>query len=308
VAKRGSSYRHSIDAREIVLTLLIDDPGLFPPARKPMDQAIADHERARAGAAAFMLGRFLCPVSRLDELAQQVEERWSSLGAICDGTGPDWLAALDRDLARLASFSHSGDVDCIELRVPPEAAKLDIERLVDLVRRRLPGRTISTFLEVSDRERGKIAATLEAIAATPSTPSLGAKLRCGGLDATAFPPAAAVAAFISHCRQLRLSFKTTAGLHHPFRTPDRDLHVLQHGFVNLLAATALPAVDLGDVIEESDASAFELGPTGLGWRGHHADAQALERARHLFSAFGSCSFEEPVEDLASYGLLPAGVA
>jgi hypothetical protein len=180
--------------------------------------------------------------------------------------------------------------------------------VIGLVRGRLPGWTISTFLEVSGREAGTIAATLEAIAGVPSTSLLGAKLRCGGLDAAAFPSATTVAAFISHCRRLRLPFKATAGLHHPFRTADRDLDVLQHGFVNLLAATALTSAEPAEVVGDSDATAFELDRTGLRWRGHTADAQALDRARRSFTAFGSCSFEEPVEELVSYGLLPAGVA
>ncbi|MDP9386274.1 MAG: hypothetical protein M3P50_13810, partial [Actinomycetota bacterium] len=57
------------DARLALLGALIDDAGLFPPARKAMDRAIADHRAAQAGEHCWLLGRFLCPASRLEELA-----------------------------------------------------------------------------------------------------------------------------------------------------------------------------------------------------------------------------------------------
>src|SRR5688500_5186576 len=100
------------DARRVVLDRFIDDAGLFPPARKPMERAVADHRAARAGAHAWMLGRFLCPVSRLAELAQAEPDADWRLGAIAD--------RQDRrgDLGRVAAYDGPGTVDAIELRLP----------------------------------------------------------------------------------------------------------------------------------------------------------------------------------------------
>jgi hypothetical protein len=56
------------DARQALLSRLIDHAPLFPPASLPLPDAITEDERARASRDAFMLGRFVCPATRLDEL------------------------------------------------------------------------------------------------------------------------------------------------------------------------------------------------------------------------------------------------
>ena len=100
-----------------------------------------------------------------------------------------------------------------------------------------------------------------------------------------------------------LPFKATARLHHPFRTRDEQIGVLRHGFVNLLAATALVGGDGAAIIGEADPAAFELSAVGLRWRDRVADADTLARARAMFTAYGSCSFDEPVADLVAHGIL-----
>jgi hypothetical protein len=251
---------------ERALERLIDDAGLFPPARKPMERAVADHRAARAGPYAWMLGRFLCPASRLGELAQAGPDPAWRLGVIAD----DWP---------LPAYRGAGSIDAIELRWRGDVPDAP------------PG--VHAFVEVTD------VAVLPALAEA----GVGAKIRCGGLSADAFPSDEAVAAFISRCSRLGLRFKATAGLHHPFRTRDEQIGVLQHGFVNLLAATALPDADTVAIVAEVDPGAFSLDSSGLRWRDRRADADALVRARQLFTAFGSCSFDEPVADLVAHGIL-----
>ena len=56
------------DARVALLSRLLDHAPLFPPASLALEDAVAEDERARASRAAFMLGRFVCPASRLAEL------------------------------------------------------------------------------------------------------------------------------------------------------------------------------------------------------------------------------------------------
>ncbi|HEX2086841.1 MAG TPA: hypothetical protein VHF89_14270 [Solirubrobacteraceae bacterium] len=265
-----------MDAPRILFERLIDDAGLFPPARKPMEQAVADHRAARASEHAWMLGRFLCPASRLPGLAQETD---LEVGAILDG--PDWradLAAVER---------HPGNVVLVERRLPPAP---DAPALVEAA----GGREV--FLEVPWDDPRTLTTALEDVAAAGA----GAKLRCGGVTPEAFPPDEAVARFITECRRLGVRFKATAGLHHPFRTPDAELGVLQHGFVNLLAATAIVEADTVAIVAERDPAAFAFPGESIGWHGNFGDAA---EARASFTAFGSCSFSEPVEDLTSHRLL-----
>ena len=51
-----------------LLERLIDHAPLFPPAALPLDEAVAEDERAQASPHAWMLARFVCPASRLAEL------------------------------------------------------------------------------------------------------------------------------------------------------------------------------------------------------------------------------------------------
>jgi hypothetical protein len=56
------------DARLALLSRLIDHAPLFPPASLALADAVAEDERARASRSAFMLARFVCPATRLDEI------------------------------------------------------------------------------------------------------------------------------------------------------------------------------------------------------------------------------------------------
>jgi len=57
-----------MDARHALLQRLIDHAPLFPPASLQLDEALADHRRARSSSEAWMVARFVCPASRLAEL------------------------------------------------------------------------------------------------------------------------------------------------------------------------------------------------------------------------------------------------
>jgi hypothetical protein len=252
-------------AAETLLARLIDDAGQFPPARKPLEQAVADYRSARQGPRGWMVGRFLCPASKTQDGGLP-----RTVGVVADGD--DWEMDLDTAV--------SIGADAFELRDPGTDAYL-----------LLAAAPVDVFIEG--------ATDFEALHAH----QLGAKIRCGGLTADAFPPDAAVAEFIRACRRHGVAFKATAGLHHPFRTRDEAIGVLQHGFVNLLAATLLDDVEA--VLAEEDPQAFVIGVDGIRWRGESASREAVEEMRGLFTAFGSCSISEPVEDLIEHGVLHA---
>ena len=119
---------------------------------------------------------------------------------------------------------------------------------------------------------------------------LRAKIRCGGEHV---PSVDELAAFMQNCRERKLPFKATAGLHHAVRQGEA------HGFVNLLAA----AVFDEEALAEDDAAAFRLNETHFMWRDRDAAPIEILNARELFVGFGSCSFFEPVDELKALGLL-----
>ena len=120
-----------------------------------------------------------------------------------------------------------------------------------------------------------------------------AKVRCGG---ERVPTVDELAAFVRRCRDLGVPFKATAGLHHAVRTGG------EHGFLNLLAASCLGFEEA--VLADEDPAAFRLTPERFSWRGQGCDGEKVaEVRRDLFTSFGSCSVQEPVDELEKLGIL-----
>lgn len=121
-------------------------------------------------------------------------------------------------------------------------------------------------------------------------PGARAKVRCGGARV---PSVEELAAVVRECRERGIVFKATAGLHHALPTGG------EHGFLGLLAACVF-----GEEEEALRDDAFELDAESFRWRGRSAGPEELARVRaELFAGFGSCSFEEPVEELRELGIL-----
>ncbi|MBI1900900.1 MAG: hypothetical protein HYS13_07285 [Planctomycetia bacterium] len=135
------------------------------------------------------------------------------------------------------------------------------------------------------------------------------KYRTGGPKAEDFPSAELLGLHVSNC-QMGIAFKCTAGLHHPLRHYDAALGVWQHGFINVLVASVLssarqlPAPVLEELLEETSPAAFTFTDTKLRWREHSATLAEIDQARsRVMISFGSCSFDEPCQDLRELGWL-----
>lgn len=138
-----------------------------------------------------------------------------------------------------------------------------------------------------------------------------AKVRTGGVTATAIPSVADVADFIRSCADRRLAFKATAGLHHPVRAEQALTYeanaprAVMHGFLNVFLAAAFAwhgDRDLEPILAETEPGAFRFDDRAR-WRDRSLAADQVRDARlHFAHSFGSCSFDEPVRDLESLGL------
>lgn len=291
-----------MSALETLLDGLVDYAGLFPPAALPMRAAVENYATYRVGARRGMLARFVLPVARLDEFLREV----SAVEAHTDAS-PWALSVLagPQDAATISAFNreHGGRwrIDTIEAKAasPSDVAALALA---------YSGLTVYVEIPVDDDPTELV----QAIARH----HLRAKIRTGGLTAEAFPAPASVLRFLAECVQRQVPFKATAGLHHPLRgeypltyEPDAPRGTM-YGFLNVfLAATLLHAGHepeaLAALLDERDPRAIEADANGISWRGRHASAAQVAQARQRFAeSFGSCSFEEPVQDLAALQLLP----
>jgi len=248
-------------------TALIDDAGLFPPTSLHMSEALARHRRDQERETQVLTHRFLCPASRLDGLRRE-EFRPRLIGLIMDT--PD-LPPFD-DLP----------VDIVEVRLPEDQS---VEHLV-LELGDLPS-GVRLFVEVAPRRF------------VPDVPEgVGLKVRCGGLEAGAFPAVEHLSTFIRFCADNGIPFKATAGLHHAVRHFDPSLGVDRHGFLNL-------ALGVCEAVEKRDPAPV-LRSTDVGHLVRLAravSAETAERARTLLVSYGSCSTGIPMEDLRALGLI-----
>ncbi|MGE3107264.1 MAG: hypothetical protein AB7G11_01410 [Phycisphaerales bacterium] len=316
-----------------LLTNLVDYAGLYPPAKLGMSAAVDNYATYLRSQESWMLGRFICPVSRLEELRREsrgllpttdthgepaaqdddlapAQAPWR-ISAIIDGD-------LDEDLDAIFAFNHEhqqprnglANIDAIELKAGSPAA---IDDALDSI-----PEEVYPFFEFP------LAGDIRGFIAALSGSDAAAKIRTGGVSPDAFPSCHAIAAFLIAASQADVPFKATAGLHHPIRSehpltyePNCPRGVM-HGFLNLFLAACLvrsaqptPTADsIANLLAEQSASAFRVSGDSIQWINGSAGggggaravlsvtADQIRDTRETFAtSFGSCSFDEPVEDL-----------
>jgi hypothetical protein len=290
---------------------LVDYAGLFPPAQLDLRQATDEYRAARAGSHAWMLGRFIVPLTVLAANLELLRD--APLSVIVEG-GSDrssWRERIKNAIGGVVQLlAQHMRVEILEVPLPAGFAQTDaaVEALQAL-RTTLDEHGVAhpaTYVELP-RDAGwrrLLDGTL------PEFRRLGlrAKVRCGGVISAAFPSVDEIATFLTATCAAGVAFKATAGLHHPVRQYEATTGFPMHGFLNLLAGASLaPGVDrktLEDVIAEEDATAFSLTSSGLRWRDHNVGEETLVQTRRdRFVSYGSCSFDEPVDDLITLGVL-----
>jgi hypothetical protein len=324
-----------------LLEELIDYAGLFPPASLDMKTAVAKYAAYLASEQRWMLGRFIVPVARLEEfrkafaavhsrepvvssaedLIDQSVRLFGNLAGASAGftLGGDalsgWrlsaIAASESDLAAIERFNSEYSVPALVDAIEVKVASIDDVRRI----RPLIPSGITPYFEIPADSRPELFHMLASVNAR-------AKIRTGGVIESAFPAAEQIAHFIIRCSSEKLPFKATAGLHHPLRCVKPLTYEVDapkgtmHGFLNLFWA-ACAYRELGETLNLSDLLAILLNESperfsfqndrvtlNVGRNQLSISTDAIRRARENFAiSFGSCSFEEPIEDLRSFHLL-----
>ncbi len=325
-----------------LLTGVIDYAGLFPPAQLPLDAAIRAYAADRVSPDAWMLSRFICPTQKLAELAAYDASlfqtappfRISALGRGGD-TAAAFLSGLEADLSAMRAFEQAAPgrarVDGFETRIPADLVRDectgDLVRTLDAARdlfsaagfghvplaceaplggdRRRRNETLAGAISFHNSRR-----IIERRGT--SSDHVALKLRCGGTSADAFPTVDEVGFVLASALQMGVPLKFTAGLHHPIRRFDENVGAYMHGFINVFAAGVLAtahdwdAPEVTAVLADDAPASFGFSDDGLSWREHAADIEQIREARaRAVLGFGSCSFDEPREDLRLLGWMHA---
>ncbi len=274
-AGKLAGRRRPVNEANSMYEQLFDYAGVFPPANHELGEAIRRYRAAKAESDGWVLGPFLLRASQ-------------SKAADLDGI--EFGLVMDIEPARAVRPSSAlvqVETTLEDLRSPDLDALLDLAPIVYVESRHPP--------------------SLDMVAAISEARAKGhdvrAKIRTGGASAASFPAPSEAAAFIETCSKLRVPFKATAGLHHPFRHPSAVPAATEHGFVNLLAATRAALVGAGEVesiLRETSPEAFDVEQAA--WRGIGTTASPAD-VRWLLRSIGSCSFHEPAGYLHAIGAL-----
>ena len=286
---------------------IVDYAGLFPPAKLSMEEAIGNYARDRIASSHWMLGNFVVPASRLNEL----EELLLTFPPEDDPTRHWWLSViispeLESAIAKIKSLNNSDKISIVALEFPPLSPR-EIERVLPS----LPT-GIEAFFEIPFSEDLK--PYLKVLQG--AGPGVSAKIRTGGLNAEAFPTIPQLYQFILACTEAKIPFKATAGLHHPLPgqypltyEPDSPSAAM-HGFLNVAVSAALiywhkvTVQEALAVLQESSIDSFQFKADSIIWKDRRLDIWELKEARQsFFRSFGSCSFQEPIEYLQELRLL-----
>lgn len=314
----------------ILFRSLVDYAGLFPPAALPLRETIENYVAYIGGKDHPMLGRLILPATQFQAAAEIIQglKLPYPVPVSClvarSVTIAESRTRLGEAVGIIAAYRDDPyaviDPQVIEMALPEELTN-DITELelggyvhqlhaimddVDL--------TLPIFLEpplsgdvlaMAD----SLTTVLDAHNHAGHEPPLGWKLRCGGLSKESFPSSDTLSKFVIAAARHGVPIKATAGLHHPFPIIDPVTGGRMHGFVNLIAAVACAIRNpsdrqtVVDILDDDDASAFLVGDLGLHWRDHMFSLDRLKKVRgEGLLSFGSCSFDEPRDDLRSHGI------
>lgn len=306
---------------------IIDYAGLFPPASLDLAQAFHNYVFYMQGEYKWMLGKFIIPAKRLGELTGLMDDMkiqgplpFSVLGA-----GGETIEAfnknLDCDAEEISKFisQHKElvSIDAFEVRLPVELIEqennddmLDLMISVSAKLEKTVDKDIPVFYETQLRENyeSTIIRVVESIASLDK--DCGFKLRTGGTEPSAFPPAEVIAFAIISCCEFGITMKCTAGLHHPVKHFNEGVQTDMHGFLNIFGAgilaytSGLDEAEIIEIINDEDPFEFIFKEEGFEWNEIEVTNAQIKEARvNLMLSYGSCSFDEPIDDLKTLELL-----
>ena len=291
----------------------IDYAGMFPPCSLGLDSALRNQAEYVRSPDAWMLGAFVLPTEQFDATRQLLSQFDSQHPLRVAALGPKtasadaFLEALDdADVATRSLSRHNVDlisISHLEMFLPKD---VDVAPLNEA--RSIVG-DLPVFWEAPPDRAEQTIALLAEFNSDADSPTFGYKLRTGGVTADAFPTSMQIAKALVTPATHQLPLKFTAGLHHPLRQYREEVKTKMHGFLNVVGAAVLAAEHRWDadqtaiVLDDENADSFSFTDDFFAWREWRIDIKRLRYRRRFVVSFGSCSFDEPRDDLRALQLL-----
>jgi hypothetical protein len=297
---------------QALLSKSIDYAGMFPPCRLDLESALRNQAQYVHSPDAWMLGAFVLPVEQFEAARQLLSQFDPSHPLRVAALGPKtanadaFLDAVDKVDAAIRWLSSNVDlvsISHLEMFLPHDVDLV----LLDEARAILGD--LRAFWEASPEKTQQTIALLAEHNSDADLATFGYKLRTGGVTADAFPTSAQIASALVTPATHQLPIKFTAGLHHPIRQFREEVRTKMHGFLNVLGAAVLTAEhqwtadQTSMMLEDENADSFSFTDDFFMWREWKISIERLQYRRKFVESFGSCSFDEPREDLRALGLL-----
>ena len=297
---------------QTLLAKSIDYAGMFPPCGLPLEPALQNQAGYVRSPDAWMLGAFVLPVEQFDAARQLLSQFDPSHPLRVAALGPKsanaegFLDALKNADAAIRWFSSNVDlasINHLEMFLPE-----DVDLVVLQEARSVVG-ALPVFWEAPPARAEQTIALIAGHNSAEHTATFGYKLRTGGVTADAFPSSSQIARALVTAATHKIPMKFTAGLHHPIRQFRDEVKTKMHGFLNVLGVAVLAAEHQWDaqqavmMLEDEDPRSFSFTDDFFAWRDWKIDAERLQYRRKFVRSFGSCSFDEPRDDLRALGLL-----
>jgi hypothetical protein len=286
---------------------------MFPPCALALEPALLNQATYVRSPEAWMLNGFVLPIEQFDATKQFLSKfdpqhplRVAALGPKTT-KAESFLDGLGKAEMAIRSFSEP-DVDRIsishlEMFLPDDVNSASLTKASAIVGE------LSVFWEAPPERAEQTIALIAKYNSDEGTATFGYKLRTGGVTADAFPTSEEIARALVTAATHQLPIKFTAGLHHPVRQFRDEVKAKMHGFLNVLGAAVLSAEhqwdanQAGMMLEDEDPSSFSFANDFFAWRDWKIDTKRLEYRRKFVRSFGSCSFDEPCDDLRALNLL-----
>lgn len=291
----------------------IDYAGLFPPCSLALEPALSSQARYVRSDDAWMLNAFVLPLGQFDAAKKILSDfdpqhplRVSALGPKTEDAARfrEMFTKTSDTIRSLSAYN----VDLISVNQLEMFLPDDVDLALLKEARSIIGSLPAFWEAPADRAEQTIALLAEHNS-NADAPTFGYKLRTGGVTADAFPTSAEIAKALVAPATHQVPIKFTAGLHHSLRQYRDEVQTKMHGFLNVLGAAVLAAEHKWDekqtsaMLDDEDAKSFSFDDEFFAWREWKIDIKRLKDRRRFVTSFGSCSFDEPREDLRALKLL-----
>jgi len=296
-----------------LLDQAIDYAGMFPPCDLALEPALRNQASYVRSSEAWMLNGFVLPVEQFDAARQLLSDFDSHHPLRVAALGPKttkadaFLDGLYNTETAVRSFSRY-DVDLVSISHFEMLLPEDVDS-ASLIAARSIVSELPVFWEAPPERAGQTIALIAGHNSDEDMATFGYKLRTGGVTADAFPTSAQIARALVTAATHQLPIKFTAGLHHPIRQFRDEVKTKMHGFLNVLGAAVLAAEHQWDadqaamMLEDEDSGSFSFTDDFFAWGDWKIDTERLQYHRKFVKSFGSCSFDEPRDDLRTLNLL-----